>query len=446
MSIASKYDTGDLTELLGRVKSVIKFLFESPNVEIYTYLCKSYQDNLTQLRSLRFLSLIDPEVSTTIVREADGYVTCLDCFNIKNFVKTKKLMFAYNFLNIKNALSQEYLYGLDFGDKNKHVQPYSKWLQEYQRRNEYYRTHYTLFDIFAGTFGINFQIKSEKFYQVFDLIAKENLDMRNDYKLFNELSDRHYYLKHKILGLDGQVTDDERLKMTEEFEKIKHIDRYFTSLQRDQLEMYDIGFDEIFLMVLFKDLHTIRNDLDNTQYIKFMMSNIFTIQKKYEIRYKSSFDSISPFDFLKDSVQLSSNDMIKMLEHIFGVSTGTKTGTKILGDYLTIKNKLKSERILFNNEPNVYSNLLMATFDTCIDDLYFKEFSYGIDFNNLSSHINYMFAKDYLYNIYTDIYEGKYGNFYDMNVTGGGCMKKYLKYKQKNIYLHNKINNIVMNI
>jgi len=66
-----------------------KEIIESPNVELYTYDCPKFyiiDGNASAfIRSLRYLTLIDPTVNISAIREADGYMTNLECHNLKIF-------------------------------------------------------------------------------------------------------------------------------------------------------------------------------------------------------------------------------------------------------------------------------------------------------------------------------------------------------------------------
>lgn len=61
-------------------KIIYDYIFKLPNVEIYLIDC--HIDQAYFKRIYRFLSLIDEKVCINIIREADGYVTFLDCHNI----------------------------------------------------------------------------------------------------------------------------------------------------------------------------------------------------------------------------------------------------------------------------------------------------------------------------------------------------------------------------
>lgn len=475
---AQIYDTGLISEIITKIKDTITFLFTSDNVEIYTYLCKSYsnQRNITQLRCQRFLTLIDPEVACSIIREADGYITYLDCFNIQNFVDSKKIMFMYNILNVNNALNINLLNNLDETIKNfkgdnrqkpsLYYQPYSEWLQYYQKSDEYYKTHYTLFDILAGTFGMNIQIKSDKFYEIFNLLSKKMLNFDKEENEIKELADKHYKLHGEIFDIKKKIKEstdkssdtetnqelrEKLIKLEIEFEPIKHINSFTSSTIRNRNNILHSGFDEIFLMTLFRDLYTLENnmkELDELKNIQFYMSNIFVVRKVYTIYINNSDyeNIIDPFDFLKDEININPEKMIQMLRNMFGVIIKKDVGTNILGAYHRIRQELKQKKMLKNMSPDTYYRLLLTTFDLCIDNEHFKKVDYAIDFNlidfehKLSSNLNYMFTKDCVDNLYFDIYENKYGNFYDINheQLSGGYKHKYLKYKHKYLQLKNK--------
>ena len=56
----------------------------------------------------RFLTLFDAKVNIKIIREADGFVSYLDCMNIKNFCLSNTILFIYklNFLDLNKLLDQ----------------------------------------------------------------------------------------------------------------------------------------------------------------------------------------------------------------------------------------------------------------------------------------------------------------------------------------------------
>ena len=317
---------------------------------------------------------------------------------------------------------------------------------------------------------MNIQIKSDKFYEIFNLLSKKMLDFDKEENETNELADKHYKLHQEMFDIQKKIKEstdkssdteinqeinqelkDKLIKLEIEFEPIKHIDYLTSSNIRNRNIFIHSGFDEIFLMTLFRDLYALKNnmkELDELKNIQFYMSNIFVVRKIYTIYINNSDNKniIVPFDFLKDEININSNEIIEMLRNIFGVMIKKDVGTNILGAYHRIRQELKQKKMLKNMSPDTYYRLLLTTFDLCIDNEHFKKVDYAIDFNlidfehKLSSNLNYMFTKDCVNNIYFDIYENKFGIFYDINQEqlNGGYKYKYLKYKQKYLQLKNK--------
>ena len=147
------------------VHNILNFLFNEPKVEIYIYTCdtKDYY-----LKTLRFMPLIDPEVNIKISREADGYVTYVDCLNIKEFIKSKKLLLLYDLASNSSdniTLLNKSIYPM------MHL-PYSEWLKHYISYDKFFMTHIPICDIYAGLFGCSMQIKKESYINSTNNIKK----------------------------------------------------------------------------------------------------------------------------------------------------------------------------------------------------------------------------------------------------------------------------------
>jgi hypothetical protein len=421
---------------LVKIKECIKFLFEAENTEIYTYLCNSYKNNFEQLRSQRFLPFIDPEVACCIIREADGYVSQLDCFNIQNFVNSKKILFAYNFfINNKNALDITFLNNIDnyiqnfkegdyiLREKYYHKSSYSIGLSDYRFISEnnkigdnFFSNKVLLFDLLAGCIGINIKIKSDKFYEVFNKIVTYN-------------------------NLHNNSTNDTQ------FDEI-----FLMNLLRD---LYSISCNHnIDLLITSEKDNIVLNELKQTKYI---LSNIFTVKQIYNFEYTQQTNKLlfrinnqwENFDFLKDELNINSDKYLELFEHIYiNKKIYEKFSRTNIEDMKNIKKYIKTP--LEDQEiPIRILRLLIVILDLSIDFDHFKNFDHGIDFNIfvdgfyyvsviLSTQLNYMFTKFLLYELYFDIYEGKYGNFYDL-IKRQDLKKKYLKYKQKYLELKKNI-------
>jgi len=170
----------------GEIKDIISFLFTHDRVEIYTYNCKSYEENKSLTRSLRFLTLFDTEVNIKIIREADGFVSYLDCMNIKNFCTSNTILFMYklniNDLNIildkKEKSINNYIAKLDL----KYIRSYSIWLNKYLDIINFDNDApiEPLLDLYAGLLAVSLQFKANYLNST---ITKININLNKKYKI-----------------------------------------------------------------------------------------------------------------------------------------------------------------------------------------------------------------------------------------------------------------------
>ena len=175
-----------IINLYREIKEIIAFLFAHERVEIYTYNCKSYEDNKQITRSLRFLTLFDAEVNIKIIREADGFVSYLDCMNIKNFCLSNTILFMYKL----NAMDLNYI--LDKKDTSinryieelnlNYVKSYSSWLNKYLDIINFDNDVpiKPLLDLYAGLLAVSLQFKPN--YLNFN-ITKININLNKKYKI-----------------------------------------------------------------------------------------------------------------------------------------------------------------------------------------------------------------------------------------------------------------------
>ena len=69
-------------------RKTLDTIFSSENCEIYVTFCEKLIDgtlNISKLRNLRFSGFFDKNVKVNASREADGLITQMDCYNLKNF-------------------------------------------------------------------------------------------------------------------------------------------------------------------------------------------------------------------------------------------------------------------------------------------------------------------------------------------------------------------------
>lgn len=482
----------NILELLINIENVINSIFTSENVEIYIFLCNSYAEYLEkpQLRSLRFLIMIDPEVSCAIIREADGIVTYLDCYNIKNFMKSKKIFFTYNLdkvrtfsnFNIDNLLtnyiSNRTPENLEKLNQKLVLKPYSKWLETQQLIDEYFLTHSTLFNILAGTIGINIQISSEYFDGVFKLvkdvynkyneirkIKKEYIEQVNDEEKFHKFvqaelkegytATKEDYLKHLNEMLDIYIS--------------RHLNTKLDPLELTELienkPLLDTGFDEIFLMYLFRDIYTYEIKKDKIPMtdiiandIYFIMKNIFIVKKKIYIMNNNR-ESIADID--KRLITVSENifEFLKNQEfahlHITNIVSKINDIKKLIyeGNKDLLEYKSDYDEVQRKNKNVLFNGLILSIFDLSIDSDYYNtddclDIAYNYDatkFMNLSGNLNFNASVYKASKLFFDLYNGVYGLFHtdgpmlvdniDDSHMSERFKKKYLKYKQKYLQL-----------
>ena len=122
-----------LTKLV-KIFNMLKYIYNHPCAEIFLYFCKNIIDNnlLEKIRIFRFLPMIEDDVNIFVCREADGFVSYVDCHNIKLFSRNteNKIAMFYN-------LTTDFLYLRDKTELH-----YSEWLNIYEDIKTYYKlTH-----------------------------------------------------------------------------------------------------------------------------------------------------------------------------------------------------------------------------------------------------------------------------------------------------------------
>lgn len=176
-------------------------IIDSDNVEVYLLSCENIEIDKTRI--YRFLPLIDPTVAKVAVREADGYVGKLECHNIEVFSKSDYI-FYFPSISDKNFVTfQE-----TENDKSKLAEPLynqnSLWLKLY---NLYFQDK-------------NIPDPSIPIYSILAGLFTSNLMLNLDY--FNKT-----------------------------YEKVKE------NISKNPINVFESGFDEIFLYVLFFDIISI---------------------------------------------------------------------------------------------------------------------------------------------------------------------------------------------
>ena len=77
----------------------LKYILIHDKTETNIYFCNEILTTQKKIRSLRFIPLIDLDTNICIIREADGFVSYMDCYNIKKFteIDNDKIAMFYEF-------------------------------------------------------------------------------------------------------------------------------------------------------------------------------------------------------------------------------------------------------------------------------------------------------------------------------------------------------------
>lgn len=307
---------------INQIDQILEYLYTNERTEIYLYGCPSNEKNDDKIRSLRFLPLFDKTVNIKIIRDADGFVSCTDCFNILKFVRDKKILMNYSMDLLKSShpsmfLRHDALISKIEGVKNNICTlPYSPWLKIYHLHDEFLSSHVPLFDIAAGLFGTSIQIKSTYYDK-----CRENVDnfinnVKNVKLQLKKLIDNFATLK----SLDKEFSNMIREQSYNTFtgSKIKQLEQYNNThdskelnLIIQELKLYDekyinsilsyiynhtyfetetlfvnIGYDEIFLLELFKNISCVKRNIDTDETIlNFIKTNMNLYKNPYTLTY-----------------------------------------------------------------------------------------------------------------------------------------------------------------
>ena len=222
---------------------IIQYIFSSNNTEIFTFFCNELIDNnldKKKLRIFRYNALCDKNTNITIVREADGVVSNLDCHNIKIFEKSDCIFYLPHFIlkNMKFMKESDTIHFQTIFDSN--INPYDSyklWGQLYKKHlsGNFYKSMHTFHDLLAGCFSTKIKL-TWQFY----------------------------------IGSFDQTTNN--------------IDKYIDEQGIDKNMALINGFDEILILDLFKDILSVKiKTIENkyvmdSEYYKLIDSTILPIE------------------------------------------------------------------------------------------------------------------------------------------------------------------------
>jgi hypothetical protein len=390
-------------ELLNKIEG-------AENVEVYTYICKSIYTKETKIertRTFRFIPFRQEDVNVSIIREADGIVTYLDCHNIRVFENSNKILYVVPFG--ADSIHINSFYPLD---------SYSKWLQYYKSVIEvdYFTKKNNLYDLLAGLIGIKLKVKSSTYDKYSNSVQA---------KIDNAVKKG---LKFAMSGAPPHYED-----LIEEIYKSKH-----------GIEgTINTGFDEILLLELFRDIISCEYDIapafgdiipmhvdySDQSCVDYVMSLILGERtlKKYHLENEDK-DSI-----LKLVSKLAEDKILKRLDlkaklEVFDKSTfDLNTSSNLLKALLFIDSLLLPENFTEDG-----ANIALDI--ECQNCNYFKQaFTKEVTESTIKLPNTVLLLGNYPYNLMRDLGEQQYSESQD----GGGAdyYAKYVKYKSKYIRL-----------
>lgn len=256
------------------------------NTEIYKYNCPI--DNLNITRTFRYHPIYDKTVNFYAIREADGIVSNLDCYNLFNF---------FNLEQHKNKL----FYLPDLFDqkrykKGKHgtkytvpFYSYSDWLIYYKThiKKEFYIQNNNIIDLIAGGFCSKIKLK-EDFYNDTFLNLKANFDtILEDLKYCLEMETNLYDCKpiynNNITYIFDRLFKSQKVDVDTKSQSMVAIQKLDKEIDKELISSVRVGFDEMLLLelfspfiscnfILFKGFFILNND--NFDYIQSLMVDI----------------------------------------------------------------------------------------------------------------------------------------------------------------------------
>lgn len=252
----SVYECINEKEKSSLIRQTFMEIINNRNVEVYTYNCSSFNDktiSIARTRTLRFLPLSDNDVNLCVIREADGVVSNLDCHNIKIFAMSDdKLFYLPNIIDHYRLIDDEYTSSV-FGS-------YSKWLRYYKLifEYDYFLNHQNICDLLAGIFSVKLKLKRDYYLLNVQILS----DKINNFLLKINNNDKEL---HQLTILMNSF-------ISTQFESDNDVTYNVFAIT------FNVGFDEILLLHIFKELISINkySDGQNTNIVSYNQTQIET--------------------------------------------------------------------------------------------------------------------------------------------------------------------------
>lgn len=264
-----------------KIIEIFEDITNSPNIEIYTYVCENKSISLEKTRTHRFLPLSDPEVALCVVREADGFVSNLECHNIKLYDESNKLFY------LPQIMDTSYLFR---SDKFKRYDSYQAWLRYYKDmlECEYFYGHQNIYDLLAGLFSIKLRFNRENYLEHVHTLRNRLNQLVVD---IEHIQDKKYIINtcHTFSDHNARIYD---------MDDVNHVNVANVEM------LLDVGFDEILLLDFLKEIISVKipipSDAKNIEYIQelnikrglFFQHNMKIFRLGYVNDYDIMFDSL----------------------------------------------------------------------------------------------------------------------------------------------------------
>lgn len=226
------------------IENSLDFFFEAENVEIYTYFCDSVinkEIDIARTRMLRFMPIIDENVKCSAIREADGIVSNLDCLNLRNFSNSKKIFYVVPYSRPYGHFNRS-----EGKYRFKTYNEYSIWLIIYKRfmEHEYFSKKDNLIYLLAGVISLNLTVKKEYFQEVLNDLSYRVSDFIINNERFSRLMQMGFD-EILLMGLFKDLISAE-IKL-DEFDKIESFNKKQTKVINAMIDHFEIKifkFDE----------------------------------------------------------------------------------------------------------------------------------------------------------------------------------------------------------
>lgn len=395
-----------------KIIAAYEFIISHAQVELYLINEESLTYGIEEIRTARFAPLYDKQVNVCIVREADGTVTNLDCHNIDFFLHSPRHLFYLpnygkincfeTYVNDVGGIEHPYLFS-----------GYSGWLGFYKSvlRRDFFASHQNVYDLLAGLFGTKLKLKGDFYNKTFETLKKQISELEPP-----TLSEsKAVLLPHIYSKIVIPPRGTSYLSYVDFISQFKNLN--FTT-------MLNLGFDEILLLDLFKDIISVplladslveRSSLDG----KITVSQIsitpdsVTDQKLQEIKRLVIGDDIDIIDFGSyDRRTVVSSVVSRLLVRTIDIST--------VNEHIQRTSQFSCD--IFN---------LLYFIDGLLRNINRDTPAFDIRVEVTDSNGNNIVYKSSI--LLNTPYDPKYDRFYDFTEisSGGKRCKKYKSYKFK---------------